>query len=112
FGYAKLGYGRTLGDGGAANPAIGFGYRAELDTFALDVSFLNQMLPSANQTFGGSTGMAGSLLKLTALYFTSPRANASPYLGGGFSWGVISSSAGASQTGYSSRSGSGLQAEL
>ena len=111
FGYARLGYGRTLGDGGAGNPAIGFGYRAELDAFALDVSFLNQQLPSSNQTYSASTAVSGSLLKLTGLYFTSPRANASAYVGGGLSWGVTSRS-GSSPNGYSSWEGRGLQGEL
>jgi hypothetical protein len=112
FGYARLGYARMLGSGGASNPAIGFGYRAELDSWGLDVSFLNQQLPSSNGAFGGSTGMAGSLLKLQALYFLAPRANASAYLGGGFSWGTTMRSSDSAQNGYSSWHGSGLQGEL
>lgn len=112
FGYARLGYGTMLGSGGTGNPAIGFGYRAELDAFALDVSFLNQQLPSASRAYGPSTGMAGSLLRLTALYFTSPRANASPYFGGGLSWGMTSRTGGSSPDDYSTWSGSGLQGEL
>lgn len=112
FGYARLGYGRMLGEGGAANPVVGFGYRAELDAFALDLSFLNQQLPSSDSAYSAAPGMSGSLLKLTGLYFTSPHANASAYLGGGLSWGVTSRSVGSSQNGYSSWSGSGLQGEL
>jgi hypothetical protein len=112
FGYARLGYGQVLGKGGAANPTIGFGYRAELDSFGLDVSFLNQQLPSSNGAFGASNGFAGSLLKLTALYFTSPQANASAYLGGGISWGATSGPGGSSRDSYSSWNGSGLQGEL
>lgn len=112
FGYARLGYGATFGDGGGGNPAIGFGYRAELDTFALDVSFLNYQLPSGGAYGASTTAMGGSLLRLTALYFTSPRANASPYFGGGLSWGMTARSGTSSQNGYSSSSGSGLQGEL
>lgn len=112
FGYARLGYARMLGTGGAGNPAIGFGYRAELDSWGLDVSFLNQQVPSSNAGFAPSTGMAGSLLKLQGLYFLNPRANASPYLGGGFSWGTTSGPSSSSPNGYTSWSGSGLQGEL
>ena len=112
FGYARLGYGRTMGKGGASNPAIGFGYRAELDSFGLDVSFFNQQLPSSSRGFDGSGGFAGSLLKLTGLYFMNPRANASMYFGGGLSWGTTSRSGGSSQSGFSSWNGSGLQGEL
>jgi hypothetical protein len=113
FGYAKLGYGSMLGPGGGGNPAIGFGYRAEMDTWGLDVSFLNQQLPSSGSVYGeAGGGMAGSLLKLQGLYFFSPRANASAYFGGGLSWGATSGSRGSSPTGYSSYNGSGLQGEL
>ena len=112
FGYARLGHATMLGTGGTANPAIGFGYRAELDSWGLDVSFLNQQLPSSNAAYGASTGMAGSLLKLQGLYFLNPRANASAYFGGGLSWGTTIGSGGSSQNGYSSWRGSGLQGEL
>lgn len=112
FGYARLGYGRMFGERGGGNPAIGFGYRAELDSFGLDVSFLNHQVPSGNGGFGGSTGASGSLLKLTALYFTNPRANASAYFGGGLSWGMTSGSTNSTANGYSSWRGSGLQGEL
>jgi hypothetical protein len=112
FGYARLGYGRVLGQGGSGNPTIGFGYRAEMDSFGLDVSFLNQQLPSSSGVYGSSGSMAGSVLRLEGLYFTNPRANASAYVGGGLSWGLVSGSRGGSATTYSSWSGSGLQAEL
>lgn len=113
FGYARLGYGQVFGDGGGGNPAMGFGWRAELDSFGLDVSFFNYQMPSSNRAYGASTGMAGSLLKLTALYFVNPKANASMYFGGGLSWGATSRYSSASQNGYSSsKSGSGLQGEL
>jgi hypothetical protein len=112
FGYARLGYARMLGQGGTGSPAFGFGYRAELDSWGLDVSFLNQQLPSANSAFGRSGGVAGSLLKLQGLYFVNPRANASAYFGGGISWGTTSGSSDSSPNGYSSWRGSGLQGEL
>src|SRR5262245_16270099 len=63
FGYARLGYGRVMGGGGSGNPAIGFGYRAEMDSFGLDISFLNNQLPSSGD-FGSSYFMSASLLQL------------------------------------------------
>ena len=84
----------------------------QLDAWGLDVSFLNQQLPSSNGAFGASKGMAGSLLKLQGLSFVNPRANASAYFGGGVSWGTTIGSSGSLQNGYSSWSGSGLQGEL
>jgi hypothetical protein len=110
FGYARLGYGAILGSGGTGSPAIGFGYRAEMDSFGLDISFLNQQVPS--ETYGSTGAMGSSLLKLEALYFMKPHANASAYFGGGASWGVTSLSSDSSHAGYSSWSGSGLQGEL
>jgi hypothetical protein len=117
FGYARLGHGRVVGAEGSGKPLIGFGYRAELDSFALDVSFLNQQLPVASATFDTTGTSAGSLLKLEGLYFTNPGRNASAYFGGGLSWGVTSSRSGrtvssSSEYSYSSWSGSGLQGEL
>jgi hypothetical protein len=112
FGYARLGYGGTLGAGGSPHPAFGFGYRAELDAFALDVSFLNEQLPSYSGAYGSSNGFAGSIIKLEALRFTRPRSNASPYYGGGLSWGATSGGSSYSTMSYSSWNGSGLQGEL
>jgi hypothetical protein len=112
FGYARLGYARLLGPGGGGNPAIGFGFRAEIDSWGLDVSFFNQQIPSPNAGFAGSNGIAGSLLKLQGLYFLNPRANASAYLGGGLSWGTTTASRESSSNGYSSWHGNGLQGEL
>ena len=110
FGYARLGYGVMLGNGGGSHPAFGFGYRAELDSWGLDVSFLNQQIPSSHGY--GTGGMSGSLLKLQALYFTNPRANASAYFGGGLSWGITSGSNGGSAESYQSWHGSGLQGDV
>lgn len=112
FGYARLGYGAVLGAGGASHPAFGVGYRAELDSFALDVSFLNQQLPSSSNVYGSSSGSAGSFVKLEALHYTRPKTNASAYFGGGLSWGAVSGPASSSATSYSSWRGSGLQGEL
>jgi hypothetical protein len=112
FGYARLGYGAVLAAGGSANPAIGFGYRAELGAVGFDISFLNEQIPSSNALGGESGAMAGSLLKLEGLYFTEPKGNASTYAGGGVSWGATALSSTSSPTRWSNWSGSGLQGEL
>lgn len=92
FVYIRLGHGRNLG-GGRGGPATGFGFRTELDAFAIDVSFLN--------TQGNSGGPStSSLLKLEGLYFTNPVSSSSAYVGGGISYAG------------SSFGGRGLQGEL
>lgn len=115
YAYARIGYGGVFGDRVQGTPSFGFGYRAELDSLGIDVSFLNV------QAGGGGFGDADaagtfSLLKLQALYFLQPTANASTYLGGGLSWGGTSASAidanRRSQTYSSGWHGSGLQGEL
>lgn len=83
--YARLGYGSVFGDRAYGAPALGFGYRAELDRFAIDVSFLNFQLRAADYESSGAS--AGSLLKLSGLYFLNPQANLTGYVGGGLSYG-------------------------
>src|SRR5581483_3967619 len=56
-------------------------------------------------------GITGSILKLEGLYFLKPAANASPYLGGGLSWGGTALSQGA-RTSQTNLQGTGLQGEL
>jgi hypothetical protein len=92
FVYLRLGHGSNLG-GGRGGPAGGFGFRTELDSFGIDVSFLNTQSNSG----GPSTS---SLLKLEGLYFRNPEANSSAYAGGGLSYAG------------SSFGGRGLQGEL
>jgi hypothetical protein len=111
--YARLGYGGVFGDDAYGTPAFGFGYRAELDSFAIDVSFLNFQVGTSS---GASTdATAGSLLKLSGLYFLNPKANLTGYFGGGLSYGHSTfgdwnySSAGNYHTAWD---GSGLQGEL
>jgi len=119
FTYARLGYGATFGGKAQGAPTMGFGYRAELDSFALDVSFLNYQIRSSHSSFspigdyyyGSNGGFSGSFLKLEGLYFLKPAANASTYLGGGLSWGGTSTSQDSANS-YSSMRGSGLQGEL
>lgn len=112
--YARLGYGSLFGNDAYGTPALGFGYRAELDSFAIDVSVLSFQFSTANSSWS-SGGSAQTLLKLSGLYFFSPRANRSAYFGGGLSYGHQSFGGSYDPTaGYytSSWDGSGLQGEL
>src|SRR5262245_2382526 len=82
--YARLGYGGLFGDRSYGMPALGFGYRAELDPFGIDVSFFNvQFSPSSDSYYGGVDASASTFLKLSALYFLNPTANRTAYIGGG-----------------------------
>lgn len=108
FAYARLGYGAAFADGIRSAPAIGFGYRGELESVAFDVSFFNYMIDSGR--YDGSV-FAGSILKLQVLRFLDGESDRSAYVGGGFSWGGISASG--SRTPYSGGwHGSGLQGEF
>jgi hypothetical protein len=107
----------VVGDRTYGMPAFGFGYRAELDSVAIDVSFLNVQV-GASDYYGSSNAGASSLLKLSGLYLLDRTANATPYVGGGLSWGNTSFSGnrvitGAYPNGYdtytSGGHGSGLQ---
>jgi len=113
FGYARLGYGAAFADSLRRAPAIGLGYRAERESLALDVSFLNLQLANSFDETGGY--VAGSFMKLEALHLTKPDAVASPYFGGGASVGIVGvaratpSSAGDYRSDWT---GIGLQGEL
>ena len=112
--YARLGYGSLFGNHSYGTPSVGFGYRAELDAFAIDVSFLNFQF-SGNDTFSSRGATAHSVLKLSGLYFLNPTANRSAYVGGGLSFGRQSfgGSYTAMNGSYSSPwQGRGLQGEL
>jgi len=87
FMYARLGYGGIFAGHTYGTPSFGFGYRAELDKVAVDVSFLN-LLVGQSEGYGSSASAGGaSLVKLSGLYLLNRRANSTPYLGGGLSWG-------------------------
>ena len=113
--YGRLGYGGLFADRVYATPSIGFGYRAELDTFAIDLAMLNLQLPSPGG-YSSPRAYATTWLKLSGLRFVNPRANRSAYFGGGLSYGHISINRGstyyAGPTYSTSWSGSGLQGEL
>jgi hypothetical protein len=83
--YVNLGYGAVVGPAFANGPGFGFGYRYELDSFALDASA--QLVWGGVDTSNHSSGVAGSWLRLQGLYYLSPTDNRSAYMGGGVSWG-------------------------
>ncbi len=114
--YAKLGYGGVFGDQTYNTPALGFGYRAELDSLAIDVSFLNFQFQPSSYYNTSSEASAASFLKLSGLYFVDPTADRTPYFGGGLSYGrsgfggnYVPSTSGTFRTDWE---GSGLQGEL
>src|SRR5262245_5480248 len=85
--YARLGYGAVFGDRAYGGPALGFGYRYELDSFGVDVSFFNVQMRTSHEysyyyPYGtADNAFAGSLLKLEGLYFVRPKTNSTPYFG-------------------------------
>lgn len=109
FGYARLGYGGAFADNVRSAPAIGFGYRGEMQSVAFDVSFFNYMM--GTHRYDDGSVFAGSILKLQVLRFLDGEADRSVYVGGGVSWGAVSASS--SGTPFSSDwNGSGLQGEF
>jgi hypothetical protein len=112
--YARLGFGVVNGDRAYSMPALGFGYRAELDAFAIDVAFLNFQLDSRNGYADSAHASAHSLLKLSGLRYLTPKSDRSFYFGGGMSYGMTQFGSYSYVNGVSSSHfhGSGLQGEL
>jgi hypothetical protein len=104
--YVRLGYGTVRGGDSKSGPAMGLGFRRELDAFALDVSFLNFQSNTRSGYYSGGHS-SGSWVRLGALRYTNRTANTTPYVGGGLSWGAVNGS-----NGNRYFSGSGLQGEL
>jgi len=105
--YFRLGYGGAAGASAKSGPAFGVGYRYELDSLALDLSFLNLLVAASNDPNNADGGVTGSWVKLMALYYFNPTANGSFYLGGGIGYGVTEVSNAAV-----SYAGTGLQGEV
>jgi hypothetical protein len=115
--YARLGYGATFGGRARSGPAFGFGYRYELDNFAIDLSFLDMMVDSGNSDSSANVGVTATWIRLQGLYFLNPLGNGSTYLGGGLGWGAAaasraSSTAGSTDTTLTAYSGSGLEGQI
>jgi hypothetical protein len=106
FWHARVGYASLFGPATHNGASFGVGYRAEFDRVGLDVSFFNIQTSGAG-SYSTAGGSAMSLIKLEGLYFVSPSANRSAYVGGGLSYGRT-------DNGHddSTAHGSGLQGEL
>jgi hypothetical protein len=111
--YTRLGYGSIFADGARGVPSVGLiGYRHELDSFGIDVSFLNFQVHNSRDSSGPysydyDSAFSGSWVKLEGLYFLSPHAAQTAYAGGGLSYGGTSVTVANKYW-----SGSGLQGEL
>jgi hypothetical protein len=115
--YVRLGYGATFGGKTKGAPALGFGYRYELDNFAIDFSFLNLMIASQSSSNNASIGATVSWIRLEGLYFFNPLANGSTYLGAGLGWGASAAARasninGVSGTETTAYAGSGLEGQV
>ena len=109
FGYARVGYSGIFADRTHGAPALGFGYRAELDSFGIDMSFLNAQISGSND-YNSSSASAGSLLRLQVLHFTNPAGNTTKYFGGGLGWGWTNIDSGALNGSFGD--GHGLEGNL
>ena len=90
FAYARLGSGAVLAGNARPASAIGFGFRGELDSVAVDFSFLNFIL-AGGRNVTGDGAFAGSLFRLQVLRFLAPEADRSIYVGGGMSYARVTS---------------------
>src|SRR5688572_30545967 len=67
--YFRLGYGGATGPVTNTGPGFGFGYRYELDSLAVDLSFLNLLVFGNDDPNSSEAGVTGSWVKLMGLYF-------------------------------------------
>lgn len=111
--HARVGHSTMIGAESPSAAGFGFGYRATFDRLGLDLSFLNMQMGGAS--YYSSDTSASSLIKLESLYFFSPKANRSAYVGGGVSYGrttIRSAMTTADVYGPRYGHGAGLQGEL
>jgi len=108
--YVRLGYGFILGGDDLRGPALGVGWRHELDRFGVEISFLNLIISHDLETEDpqrSDAGITASWIQLMLHWFLSPVSNHSAYLGGGISWGAT----GAIEDGRAF-GGTGIQGQL
>ena len=111
FWHARVGQSTLFGPTAHHGASFGFGYRAEFDRIGLDLSFFN-VHTSGSESYLAAGGSTISLIKLEGLYFFSPSANRSAYLGGGLSYGRTELRGVGRDDFHSSGRGAGLQGEL
>jgi hypothetical protein len=88
--FLRLGYGSVTGGDLAGGPSFGFGWRFELDKFALEISILNLIVATdhvGSQSSGRRLGITSSFVQLSGIFFANPLADYTGYVGGGVSWG-------------------------
>jgi hypothetical protein len=107
FGYLLLGFGRVFGNQTYRGPNDGIGYRAELDSFGVDVAA--SLLRCA--CGGPEPEPVGMGWNVTGLYFLKPAGDASMYVGGGLGQGGTEFS-NYNVSSSTSWHGSGLQGRL
>jgi hypothetical protein len=103
--YTRLGAAALPGARDSFGPDLGLGFRLERGHVGLDASMnlgISRIAPGT-----GIESVRGSLVKLTGQYIFNPRADASPYLGGGVSWGGETARAG-----HRKLAGSGFQGQV
>jgi len=103
--YTRLGGSALPGKSLLGGPDLGLGVRLELSHIGIDASMnfgVTQTGPRMSVT-----GVRGSWLKLTTHYHFMPEADATPYIGGGLSWGGRSEEINGTKFG-----GTGLQGEI
>ncbi|MBN1971775.1 MAG: hypothetical protein JXR48_14780 [Candidatus Delongbacteria bacterium] len=84
FKYAKLGVSTISHDKSATDIHFGFGYRAELDEFAVDVSIFNMLFSQAKDDYEWD----GEWIRLALIYYFDSLNSNSLYIGGGLSYGA------------------------
>jgi hypothetical protein len=104
--YTRLGYGAVLGGDFASGPAVGFGWRYELDSVGIDISGLNFILDTSD-----GDGFNFTLVRLGGLYFFDPVSDTTPYVGAALSWGWTGVYE-ELDDGFTTYSGNGLQGEI
>ena len=86
--YLSIGYGIVGGPGTPNGPAIGYGWRFELDRLAVEVSGNFSIVSSSDSMGNSHGGVAGDLIKLAGYFYQSPLSNASLYYGLGLGYGI------------------------
>lgn len=104
--YLRLGYGTVLGGDFASGPAVGFGWRYELDQMGIDISAFNFLVDDNN-----IDGFTMTLLRLGGLYFFDPVDDSTPYVNAALSWGfsAVAEEVDGNTFGYADN---GLQGEI
>lgn len=106
--YLRLGYGMLFGGDIANGPALGFGWRYELDQLGIDISGLNFTFDNTD----ADDGLSFTLLRLGGLYFFDPVNTHTPYAGAALSYGWSAVSEEVASNDYNFYHGNGLQGEL